>query len=144
MVCVNLTHCIFGQLRSPARTTADQQGCAVVPKPSEAPQFGPILRAPIQWVKKAFKQWWMSVSSRTRTGNYSIRGHKRVCQDRSGPSGLCILTSTSRWRAVNRSSKIDPEDAEEERLMYEAEELAVPEEDNGQNTVEEFLDRSGE
>jgi len=54
------------------------------------------------------------------------------------------LTSTSRWRAVNRSSKIDPEDAEEERLMYEAEELAVPEEDNGQNTVEEFLDRSGE
>jgi hypothetical protein len=33
-----------------------------MPKPSEAPQFGPILRAPIQWVKKAFKQWWMSVS----------------------------------------------------------------------------------
>ena len=33
-----------------------------MPKPSEAPQFGPILRAPIQWVKKASKQWWISVS----------------------------------------------------------------------------------
>ena len=28
-----------------------------MPKPSESPQFGPILRAPIQWVKKASKQW---------------------------------------------------------------------------------------
>jgi hypothetical protein len=36
--------------------------CALVPKPSEAPQFGPILRAPIQRVKKASKQWWTSVS----------------------------------------------------------------------------------
>jgi hypothetical protein len=48
----------------------------------------------------------------------------------------------SRMRSVNRSSEIDPEDAEEERLMYEAEELSVGEEDDGQNTVEEFLDRS--
>jgi len=50
----------------------------------------------------------------------------------------------SRMRSVNRSSEIDHEDAEEERLMYEAEELSVGEEDDGQNTVEEFLDRSGE
>jgi hypothetical protein len=48
----------------------------------------------------------------------------------------------SRMRSVNRSSEIDPEDAEEERLMYEAEELSVGEEDDGQKTVEEFLDRS--
>ena len=26
-----------------------------MPKPSEAPQFGPILRAPIQWVKKSYE-----------------------------------------------------------------------------------------
>jgi len=30
-------------------------------KPSESSQFGPILRAPIQWVKNASKQWWISV-----------------------------------------------------------------------------------
>jgi len=47
-----------------------------------APQFGPILRAPIQWVKKASKQWWISVSESDTNGNYSIRGHKRVCQYR--------------------------------------------------------------
>ena len=33
-----------------------------MPKPSEAPQFGPILRAPIQSVKNASKQLWISVS----------------------------------------------------------------------------------
>jgi hypothetical protein len=36
--------------------------CALVPKLSEPPQFGPILRACIQWVKKVSKRWRMSVS----------------------------------------------------------------------------------
>ena len=45
-------------------------------------------------------------------------------------------------RSCKRNTAIDPEDAEEERLMYEAEDLSVPAEDDGLNTVEEFLDRS--
>ena len=79
MVCVNLTHCIFGELRLPARTIADQQlGCAVVPKPTESSQFGPILRAPIQWVKKVSKQRWISVFESDTNRELPIRGHKRV------------------------------------------------------------------
>jgi hypothetical protein len=50
----------------------------------------------------------------------------------------------AQMRSVNRNSKIDPEDAEEEALMYQAEEWALPQEDDGQNTVEEFLGRSGQ
>jgi hypothetical protein len=53
-------------------------------KPSQAPQFGAILRAPIQWVKKASKRWWIQFPSRKRTGNYCIRGHKRVYRYQCG------------------------------------------------------------
>lgn len=78
MVCVNLTHCIFGELRSPIRTIAISNRMRGRAEASEAPQFGPILRAPIQWVKKASKQWWISASESHTNRDYSIRGHKRV------------------------------------------------------------------
>jgi hypothetical protein len=57
-VWVNIAHGIFGELRSPTRPMR----CALLPKLSEPPQFGPILRACIQGVKKESKRWWMSVS----------------------------------------------------------------------------------
>jgi hypothetical protein len=51
-----LTHCISGRLRFLARPLEISSEGALVPKSSEAPQFGAILRALAQWVKKAFSE----------------------------------------------------------------------------------------
>jgi hypothetical protein len=42
---------------------------------------------------------------------------------------------------IKRTGKDDPDDIAEEKAMWAAEDLSVPEEDDGFNTVEEAFDR---